>query len=178
MDRTNAVKLAEQMIHLLAQQGIDNIATRSTLSRQSARGALARMAAQRIPDDAHAAVLGQQGGKPAFVALSADGGALYLLEPRPFDPAQQQSASARCRVIPIDHARVSVEMESRWWDQMGAEVSLTQWRIEVSGVLLEFTTERLYDDAMPSDEAFAAALCKAAGLPLGPEGDEALANAA
>lgn len=178
MDIRQAVKLAAEMVELKIREGAEGLRADPRDLNQNAAGALARMAQQAVPDDAQAAVLGRQGGTATFAAISADGRALYLLQPLPFDATNQQHASAECRVVPVDHAQASVSRRSRWWESMGTEGRVTRWRIEISGEVLEFTTERDFDEEIPADEAFALALCAAAGLPPGPEAIGSLAQAA
>lgn len=178
MDRRSAVKAAEEFVALLERMPGENAVIASWRLREGLRGALARMANQRLPSDAHVAVLGRHGGEPAFVAVDRDSGALYLLEPADLDASTEQRPSAKCRIVPIVHDHASVSTESRWSNHMGTELRVTDWTIKIGDEVLAFTTERYYDGSLPDDEAFAAVLCAAAGLPLGREADRPLAAAA
>ena len=178
MERRSAVKAAEQFVALLERMAGESAALLDWRSREALRGALARMANQRLPVDAQVAVLGRHGGEPAFVAVHGDSGALYLLEPPDVGASTERRPAAKCRIVPIVHNQASVSTESRWSNQMGIELRITDWTIKVGDEVLTFTTERHYDEPLPDDEAFAAALCAAAGLPLGREADQPLAAAA
>jgi hypothetical protein len=123
------------------------------------------MARGRVPDDAVSAVTGAKGGDLHFAALSSLERCLYLLEPVKSDPAKQQNASVRCRVVSIDPARSSATIESRWWAN-DEDVRTTWWEICVGTETLKFTTERDLGEDEPADERFARALCDAAGVPV------------
>jgi hypothetical protein len=169
VERKTAIRLSARLVELLDRRGEDLGRRDATTDSTNPQAALARMAAERVPGDAIAAVTGETGGEARFAAVSPSKGCLYLLEPMKFEIDKQQRASARCRVIRIDPARSYVEIESRWWGY-GEDNRRTEWRICIGPETLAFVTERDLEEEESAEERFARAVCEAAGVPV--SGDE------
>jgi hypothetical protein len=165
MERRTAIRLAAELMTLLGRRGEDYGQGDRVPDSKSPQGALARIAAERVPADAIAAVFGDLGGDLRFVAVSPGDRCLYLLEPIKFETEEAQNASARCRVVPVDGAQSSVEITTRWWG-IGEDNRRTEWRISVGSENLHLITERDLDEDEPRQERVARILCEAAQLPL------------
>ncbi len=141
--------------------------------------ALMRLAMERVPDSATAAVTGRQGGDIYLAAVNTERRALYLLEPVPFNP-NAQNQKAKCRVIPIVPGRCTLELESHAYSSFGEHRSAASWSFNIGGVDLRFRTELgLGTHELADDEAFAVALADAAGVPVeSPAGSMAAVAAA
>jgi hypothetical protein len=118
------------------------------------RGALAaveRLLADRVPDPDRAAALIDADGRRRIALLA--GGALYLVWAVPAGAGTLEAA--RCRRVPLDPGRTSVEVS----DRLESAGPVRHWWFELADEPLVFRA------ATVDEEAFAQALAAALGWP-------------